>query len=99
MDAEILELGSLRLDIDRCIAVRRGHSVRLGEIECRLLAALMRAAGSPVSVASLGVELWGPEQPHRVSRVRGAAPRLRSKFHSARLVETIGGEGYRIAIE
>jgi DNA-binding response OmpR family regulator len=93
---EVLEGNGLTLCLGTRSVQRRGYSVKLGDIECRMLAALMRADGSPVSVPALSAELWGPQAPLTEARVRGVAKRLRSKLPTVR-IETIVGEGYRMA--
>jgi DNA-binding response OmpR family regulator len=98
MGGEILETGSLKLDTDSCTANRKGHSVKLGEIECRMLAILMRAQGAPVSMDELCLSLWGVANEGTAGRLRGVAKRLRAKLRGLRL-ETIVREGYRLALD
>jgi DNA-binding response OmpR family regulator len=95
---EVLENGGLRLSVDSCTATRKGHSVKLGAIECRMLATLMRAKGAAVGVEALCEELWGVADACAVARVRGVAKRLRSKLRGVSM-ETIVREGYRLAID
>jgi DNA-binding response OmpR family regulator len=97
MTGEVLESGRLRLFVDTCTANRKGHNVRLGAIECRMLATLMRANGAPVSV-DLCELLWGVAGACTVARVRGVAKRLRLKLRGVR-IETLVREGYRLAVD
>jgi DNA-binding response OmpR family regulator len=98
MTGEVLETGGLRLFVETCTANRKGHSVKLGDIECRMLLALMRANGAPVSIDALSEALWGSCGPAAIGRVRGVAKRLRTKLRGVR-IETIVREGYRLAID
>jgi len=95
---EVLENGGLRLLVDGCTASRKGHSVKLGAIECRMLETLMRANGAPVSMETLCQSLWGVSNAMTAARVRGVAKRLRTKLRGVR-IETIVREGYRLAVE
>jgi DNA-binding response OmpR family regulator len=84
MGGEVLEVGSSKLCVATCTASRKGHSVRLGAIECRMLETLVRAKGAPVSRQSLAESLWGDSQAGE-GRIRGVAMRLRAMLrHSHR---------------
>jgi DNA-binding response OmpR family regulator len=98
MGGEVLENGGLRLFVDNCTANRKGHSVKLGAIECRMLEILMRADGAIVSMQSLCDQVWGVCDASTITRVRGVAKRLRSKLRGVR-IETIVREGYRLAVD
>ena len=98
MTGEVLDNGGLRLFVDSCTANRKGHSVKLGAIECLMLATLMRARGAPVSMEALCELLWGVADACSAARLRGVAKRLRSKLRGAR-IETIVREGYRLAVD
>jgi DNA-binding response OmpR family regulator len=98
MGGEVLENGSLRLFVDGCTANRKGHSVKLGAIECHMLETLMRAKGAPVSMESLCESLWGASNAMTIARVRGVAKRLRTKLRGVH-IETIVREGYRLAVD
>ena len=98
MGGEVLEAGSLKLNMDGCTANRKGHSVKLGTIECQMLATLIRANGTPVSMDALCQAIWGFANESTVSRLRGVAKRLRAKLRGLRL-ETIVREGYRLAVD
>ena len=99
MAGEVMEAGSLKLWLDDCTAYRKGYNVKLGAIECRMLAVLMRANGAPVSMESLCESLWsGVEPPVSTSRVRGVAKRLRTKLRGVH-IETIVREGYRLVVD
>ncbi len=98
MTGEVLETGGLRLFTETCTANRKGHSVKLGAIECLMLSTLMRANGAPVSIETLCEALWGSCGPATIGRVRGVAKRLRTKLRGVR-IETIVREGYRLAVD
>ena len=93
-DQEILQTGNLKLYARTCTATRKGHVVRLGGMECQMLAMLMHAKGAPVATEEICGALWGSSDGLMAqARVRGVARRLRSKLHGVR-IETIVREGY-----
>ena len=99
MPAEVLHTANLKLALEACTAYRKGHAVRLGPIECRMLAVLMRAQGAPVATATLCQALWPAlEAPASTARVRGVAKRLRAKLRGLP-IETIVREGYRLPLD
>ncbi len=98
IDQEILQTGNLKLDARTCTATRKGHVVRLGGVECQMLAMLMHAKGAPVATEQISGALWSSDGLMAQARVRGVARRLRSKLHGVR-IETIVREGYRLAVD
>lgn len=87
------------LDDARKVAVRRGRSIRLGEREGVILRTLLDADGRVVSSESLARHAWGNVPADAIRRVRNAMGRLRTKLGAPDLIETIVGEGYRLATE
>ena len=87
------------LDDQRRVAIRRGRSIGLGAREAVILRSLLNADGRVVAAESLARDAWGSVPPDAVRRVRNAMGRLRSKLGPPDVIETIVGEGYRLAME
>ncbi|MGC4094274.1 MAG: response regulator [Polyangiaceae bacterium] len=95
----LLELGELRLDLERRQVHVRGHEVRLTPIEYKLLCFLAQHAGKVLTHRQILKEVWGPnqvEQPHYV-RVHMAELRKKIEQNPARpeWLVTEPGVGYR----
>jgi two-component system KDP operon response regulator KdpE len=96
----ILEVGSLRIDVERRDVTIDGAEVRLTPIEYRLLVLLARNAGKVLTHRQLLMEIWGPghaDQTHYL-RVYMAALRRKIEREPARpkLLATEPGVGYRL---
>ena len=88
---------AITLDAARRIAFRRGRAIALGPAECRALQLLLEADGRPVGAADLFAQIWGGTSDAQLQKVREVIRRLRLKLRERNLIETIGGEGYRLA--
>jgi DNA-binding response OmpR family regulator len=97
---EPFDLGGLRVDPERLQAEGAGGPVELTRREVDLLALLVRERGRIVSRRTLLQEVWGFENAERVETrtVDMHVAKLRKKLGEARaLIETVRGEGYRLA--
>ena len=97
----VLEVGSLRMDLERREATVEGHAVRLTPIEWRLLAYLARHAGKVLTHSQILREVWGPNASSQTHYVRVYMAELRKKLEAdpsrPRLLLTEPGVGYRLA--
>lgn len=74
------------------------RSVVLGELEFRVLAAMVRRPAVTCRHELLLREAWGPEAPDDPTRVKHQISRIRQKLGPARdCIETVRGIGYRYA--
>jgi DNA-binding response OmpR family regulator len=94
----VLRVARLSIDLRTRTAIHRGRSVRLGVRECAALQALIEAGGRVVQPQVILDRVWGASSPVEAARVRGVIRRLRVKLRPADLIETIGREGYRLAV-
>lgn len=95
--SSIIELGPVRLDLDRHEATSAGESIKLTLTEFRLLAALMQAPGRVLSRRGLISNAIGPgiTVTERTIDVHVAAIRKKlGDFGS--MIQTVRGVGYRI---
>lgn len=98
-DASTLRYGSLAVEVDAGVARANGRALTLSGSEFSLLLALLRGAGTPVSLERLRKDLclapMGPSlQKHvevRVSRLRKRLP-----HNSGLTVQNVRGRGYRL---
>ncbi len=88
-----LELGQVRLDLDRRRVRVRGFEVSLPEREFTLLAHLMRRSGEVCRKDELLHDVWGLDFDPGSNVVEVAVRRLRRKL-AALPIETIRGVGY-----
>jgi two-component system KDP operon response regulator KdpE len=97
----VLEVGPLRMDLDRHEAEVGGRPVRLTPIEWRLLAYLAAHAGKVLTHAQILKEVWGPSAGAHSHYVRVYMAELRKKIEAdpsrPRLLLTEPGVGYRLA--
>jgi two-component system KDP operon response regulator KdpE len=100
-ESPILEVGALRMDLERHEVTVEGRSVKLTPIEWRLLALLARHAGKVLTHAQILREVWGPNAAMQSHYVRVYMAELRKKLEPdpsrPRLLLTEPGVGYRIA--
>jgi two-component system KDP operon response regulator KdpE len=100
-DSPLLEVGPLRMDLERHEATVEGREVRLTPIEWRLLAYLAAHAGKVLTHAQILREVWGPNASSQTHYVRVYMAELRKKLEAdpsrPRLLLTEPGIGYRLA--
>ncbi len=75
----------------------RGRPVSLTRRELQVLALLMAANGRTMSAGAIQLRVWADANSGSPSQVAMIVARLRRRLGNTRLIETIGGEGYRIA--
>ena len=100
-EGPLLEVGPLRMDLERHEATVEGRAVRLTPIEWRLLAYLARHAGKVLTHAQILREVWGPNASSQTHYVRVYMAELRKKLEvdpsRPQLLLTEPGVGYRLA--
>ena len=93
-------VGDLEVDAAQLVARRNGEEIAITRREAQLLALLARERGRIVSRRRLLREVWGFEGADRIETrtVDMHVAKLRKKLGEARaLIETVRGEGYRVA--
>jgi two-component system KDP operon response regulator KdpE len=99
--AEIIESGSLRVDMGRRRVSLNGTTVQLTPIEYRLLATLARHAGRVLTHEFLLREVWGPFSTDQRHYLRVYMAQLRQKLEAdpsrPTILMTEPGVGYRMA--
>ncbi|MFZ5889924.1 MAG: response regulator [Myxococcota bacterium] len=96
----IVELGELRLDLERREVKVRGRDVHLTPIEYKLLAYLAQHAGKVVTHRQILKVVWGPNQSEHSHYVRVHMAELRKKIEAnparPEWLVTEPGVGYRL---
>lgn len=97
-----LEVGELKLDVDRFEVHWRDSPLRLSALEFELLEALMRHEGQVLNREQLLDQVWGYDFDGDTRVVDTAIKRLRSKLRevhpeAAQLLLTIRGVGYKFS--
>ena len=100
---ESFEVGGFSVDPERMVATGKGEvgEVELTRREIEMLALFARDPGRIVSRRVLLQEVWGMERADRIETrtVDMHIAKLRKKLGEARdLIETVRGEGYRLAV-
>jgi len=96
MRSEIMQVGDLTLDAGRLAADSGAGPVALTRLEFLCLRALMEHGGDSVAKSELLASVWGIEFDPGSNIVDVCIRRLRAKLGFA-LIETVRGEGYRLA--
>ncbi len=76
----VIDVGNLRLDIERRLLSKKGAVVHLTPTEFDLLALLMRNRGVPLTHAKLLRAIWGPEYGTELDYLRSYVRTLRKKI-------------------
>ena len=97
----VVNLGpDIRVDLASRVVVVRGHEVHLTPIEFKLLATLVRHAGTTLTHKHLLTEVWGPGHGEQAHYLRVYMTSLRHKLEKQparpRYLITEPGIGYRI---
>jgi two-component system KDP operon response regulator KdpE len=99
VDASVLEVGDIRIDVPRRTVTVAGRAVELTPKEFAFLTLLARHAGKVLTHGSILEEVWGPEAEGETQYLRVYAGQLRKKLGEdptrPRLV-TAPGVGYRL---
>ncbi|MCP3985225.1 MAG: response regulator transcription factor [bacterium] len=93
-------LGDLQVDPESRVATTGNHEIELSKREVELLALFAQERGRIVSRRMLLQEVWGFDRPERLETrtVDMHIAKLRKKLGDAReVIETVRGEGYRVA--
>jgi two-component system KDP operon response regulator KdpE len=97
---QVLEFGSLKIDLVRREVTQAGAGVRLTPIEYKLLVLLARNAGRVLTHNQILAEVWGYRSASMVHHVRVHMAELRKKVEAEparpRLILTEPGIGYRM---
>ena len=101
-DADVLEVGDVRLDVERHEVVIRGEEVRLPLKEFELLELLLENAGRVLTRDTLISRVWGADYVGDTKTLDVHIKRLRSKVEedpaSPRRIVTIRGLGYKYEV-
>jgi DNA-binding response OmpR family regulator len=93
----VIERGGLALDSGRRQVSAGGRFLSLSRKEFGVLEVLLRADGAVVSGEDLIEQVWEENTSYRTNAVRITISKLRAKLGDPALIETLPGEGYRIA--
>lgn len=96
MRSEVMQVGDLVLDAARLVADSGSGLVALTRLEFLCLRALMERGGESVTKSELLASVWGIEFDPGSNIVDVCIRRLRVKL-GFDLIETVRGEGYRLA--
>jgi DNA-binding response OmpR family regulator len=94
--SEVMALGDLTLDAGRLVANSGSGPVALTRLEFLLLRALIEHGGDSVTKSELLASVWGIDFDPGSNIVDVCIRRLRAKLGFS-LIETVRGEGYRLA--
>jgi len=96
----VVEIGALKLDLDRREVFVDGQEVHITPIEYKLLALLVKHAGKVLTHRQILKDVWGPNQSEHTHYVRVHLAELRKKIevNPARptYIVTEPGVGYRL---
>ncbi len=97
---QVIELGSLRIDLGRREVKKAGVEIHLTPTEYKLLALLARNAGKVLTHRHILKEVWGPSFATQTHNVRVHMAELRKKIEDdparPQLLVTEPGVGYRM---
>lgn len=79
-EADVLQAGDLKLELERHLLSKRGEPVRLSPKEFDLLAYLMKNQGAPMTHVKLLRAVWGPEYGGELEYLRSYVRMLRKKI-------------------
>jgi two-component system, OmpR family, KDP operon response regulator KdpE len=100
VEAPVLDIGPLRLDLARRIVTVDGRELRLTPIEYRILSLLARNAGKVLTHSHILREVWGPAHTQQMHYLRVYMAQLRRKLQAdltrTQLLITEPGVGYRL---
>lgn len=96
----VLEVGPIRVDVDRHVVVVRGVTVAMPLKEFDLLEMLMRNAGRVLTRSQLIDRVWGSDYVGDTKTLDVHVKRLRAKIEEdpsqPRILQTVRGLGYKI---
>jgi two-component system, OmpR family, KDP operon response regulator KdpE len=91
----VLQLGDVRLDIDKRLVTVRGEEVHLTPIEYEVFKQLALDAGRVLTHRRLLGRVWGEQYENEVNYLRPVVTALRKKL-GTQLIRTEPGVGYRL---
>lgn len=94
----VLEAAGIRLDPFRHEVTRDGRFIRLSPKEFAVLHVLMAAGGGVISAEDLLERAWDENADPLTNSIRVTISHLRKRLGEPRVIETIQGRGYRIAV-
>jgi two-component system KDP operon response regulator KdpE len=101
--SSVLDLGVLRVDLERRVVTVDDREVHLTPIEYKLLVLLAKNAGKVLTHRQILKEVWGPAYVDQTHYVRVRMAELRKKLEAGdspkRLLVTEPGVGYRLKAE
>ena len=96
-----VDIGDLRIDLDKHLVTRSGVPIRLTPKEYDLLAVLARNSGRVVTHRQILTAVWGPAHHDDTQYLRVFIGQLRAKIepdpNAPTLIQTEPGAGYRFA--
>lgn len=99
-EAPVVEIGPLRVDLNRRLVTLDDVEVRLTPIEFKLLRLLAQNAGRVLTHRQILAEVWGPGHAEQTHYLRVYMAQLRRKIESdsarPKLLVTEPGVGYRL---
>ncbi|HLK40169.1 MAG TPA: response regulator [Polyangiaceae bacterium] len=99
----VLEVGPLRLDLERRTASVEGRLVRLTPTQYKLFGVMMHNAGKVLTHEQLLFMVWGPTYTKETQYLRVYMGKLRQKFEEdparPKYFHTEPGVGYRLRVE
>lgn len=96
---DTVEVGDVRVDLDRHLVVVAGGNVSLTRKEFQVLAMLARADGAVCTRSQIVAEVWGKSWPGANRTLDVHVATLRTKLGRPELVQTVRGVGYRFAVD
>jgi two-component system KDP operon response regulator KdpE len=100
VEAPVLDLGPLRIDLARRQVTVDGRELKLTPIEYRILSLLARNAGKVLTHRHILREVWGPAHTQQTHYLRVYMAQLRRKLEAdlarPQLLTTEPGVGYRL---
>lgn len=96
---DTVEVGDVRVDMDRHRVVVAAETVTLTRKEFQVLAMLARADGAVCTRSQIVAEVWGKSWPGANRTLDVHVATLRTKLGRPELVQTVRGVGYRFAVD
>ncbi|MEU3310972.1 response regulator transcription factor [Nocardiopsis sp. NPDC055551] len=94
----VLEAGPVRVDTGTRVVTCEGRPVELTRKEFDLLVVLVREAGGVVPREHLLLRVWQTSWPGTLRTLEVHIGTLRAKLEAPRLIQTVRGVGYRMAV-
>ena len=92
----VLEVGAIRLDLDKSLVTVDGNPVHLTPHEFRILRLLAQNEGKLLTHRTILREVWGPQYGGESNYLHVYVSQLRRKLEPTRYLVTEPGAGYRL---